>query len=129
MKRVLPFLLSIHLLVISLLPGGDTRVLLDTAAAQEHHDEDHADSGLWDFVYDHYLGGEHHHDNGDDHSSMPFHHAHSNVGAVVLFFQASAPFIERGAVPSYASARKQPRLVTPAALRGIIRLCWQPPRA
>ena len=129
MKRVLPLLLSLHLLVVSLLPGADTRIVLDIAAAQEHHDTDHADSGFWDFVCDHYWGGEHHHDNGDDHGSMPFHHAHSSVGAVVLFFQVSAPVFGRSDVSQYASASEQPRLTTPAALLGVSRLCWQPPRA
>lgn len=129
MKRVLPFLLSLHLLVVSLLPGADTRILLDIPAAQEHHAKDHANSGFWDFVYDHYLGGEHQHDNGDGHGSMPFHHAHSGVGAVVLFFQAPAPVVGCGAVPRYASASKPPRLATPAAPLGVSRLCWQPPRA
>ena len=129
MKRVLSFLLSIHLLVVGLLPGADARILLDTAAAQEHHDEDHADSGFWDFVYDHYLGGEHHHSNGDDHGLMPFHHAHSSVGAVVLFFQAPALVTERGAVFQHLSAGQQPRLATPAAPSGVSRMCWQPPRA
>ena len=127
MKRVLPFLLALHLLVVSLLPGADTRVLLDTAAAQEHHDEDHADGGFWDFVYDHYLAGEHHHSTGDGHHSLPLHHAHGSVGAVVLFFQT--PVFGVASVPDYTTATVQPQLTTPTAPGGISRPCWQPPRA
>lgn len=132
MKRVLPFLLSLHMLFVGLLPGADAHILLDTAAVQEHYDEDHVNTSFWAFLYNHYIAGKHLHPDCqgcDDQDALPCHHTHTHGGsmALVAFFHSLLSAADHE--PQYADASVQTRLVTPMVPNGVTRQCWQPPRA
>lgn len=127
MKRALLLLLSLHLLVVSLLPGADARVLADVSAAREHHEEDHADESIWDFIHDHFLGGAHQHAGDNAHHPLPFHHGHGTDGVPTLFVALEVGWQAPAAYSVRAVTRPDRELQMP--IGGIVRRCWQPPQA
>ncbi len=131
MKRLLLLLLSLHLLAVSCLPGGDAQELAEASTLWQHHDQDHAASGLVDFFYDHFLADAHAHEQqsgANDHKSLPFHHVHDYAAPAMYL----PPVAGRWALavsgwPALSARRPAPTLL--ATHPGMARICWQPPRA
>ncbi|WP_426491387.1 hypothetical protein [Hymenobacter sp. 102] len=130
MSRFLLLLLSFHLLAVSLLPGGDARELTEVASAWQHRTHEHASSTLLDFVYDHFVAADSHEHSGDhaaDHQSLPLHHGHDTASAAVYVLPVALTWQPNPA--QYAAASRLPNHAEPAARQGVLRPCWQPPRA
>ncbi|RFP63556.1 hypothetical protein D0N36_18695 [Hymenobacter lapidiphilus] len=131
MKRLLLLLLSLHLLAVSCLPGGNAQELAEASALWQHHDQDHAASGLVGFFYDHFLAHSHSHgeDGGtDEHQSLPLHHTHDYAAPAVYL----PPVAARWAVAVFgwsALSASRPLAAVPATHPGMARVCWQPPQA
>lgn len=127
------FFYSLFVLYFGLLsclqPNTDAHELGESLTLRNHHEQAHHDSSLLDFLLDHYAGqSEHRHDDGgQQHQSLPFHHAHDCAYAAVDWVVArvvvpAAPLIFPEAatpVASYAAG----------APAGVSSPCWQPPRA
>ena len=124
MKSLVALILSLNMFVVALLPGADAHGLVDAATLWEHHDADHASTGIWDFYYDHYVGDHH---RSPEHQSLPGHHAHEHNAPAVCFFPA--PVVEQFPVALRLREALRRLPATPAARQGVARTCWQPPRA
>ncbi|NVO31869.1 hypothetical protein [Hymenobacter lapidiphilus] len=129
MKRLLLLLLSLHLLAISCLPGGNAQELAEASVLWQHHDQHHAASGLVGFFYDHFLADAHHEDGGtDEHQSLPFHHTHDYAAPAVYLPPVAARWVLL--VPRWSAlGGSRPLPAVLATHPGMARRCWQPPQA
>jgi hypothetical protein len=122
--RILVILLSLHLFVVSLLPGGDAHELCELPDLWAHQQQNHAADGFWAFFYDHYLGA---HKDGAEHQALPYHHVHPSAAQL-----ADVPPYPLAWEPSPLSARKDVvwamQRQTDASI-AVARAWWQPPRA
>ncbi len=128
--RFLYLLFSLYFGLLSCLPpNADVHELTESLALRDHHEQAHHDSELLDFLLDHYAGQSHRHDgesDGQDHQSLPFHHAHDCSHVFVAWVTpVLVPVAPRyfhpvvAQLPAYAAN----------APAGITNPCWQPPRA
>ncbi|SDX88766.1 hypothetical protein [Hymenobacter psychrophilus] len=132
MKRLLLLLLSLHLLAVSCLPGGNAQELAEAPALWQHHNQDHAASDLADFFYDHFLAAAHtHHDTGgaNKHQSLPFHHVHDYAAPAVFLPPVAARWALLVAPAWSALSASRPAPAVLATHPGMARRCWQPPQA
>lgn len=132
MKRLLLLLLSLHLLAVSCLPGGNVQELAEASKLWQHHAQDHAASSLVDFFYDHFLAAAHTHDTdggANKHQSLPFHHVHDYAAPAVFLPPVAARWALLLAPAWSALSASRPAPAVLATHPGMARRCWQPPQA
>jgi hypothetical protein len=128
--RLLCSLFALYFGLLSCLPpNADAHELAESLTFRNHHEQAHHDSTLLDFLLDHYAGqsAHRHDDGGQQHQSLPFHHAHDCAHAAVDWVVAVV--VVPAAPPTFPASAALVAAYAAGAPAGVSSTCWQPPRA
>jgi hypothetical protein len=95
-----------------------------------HYREHHEESGLLDFLAQHYLDHSHTTQGPHDHQNLPFHHHHEGqqcFASSALFFHPQSPF--QAAHTVYIESTQARLYDQPSHSASYLNEIWQPPRA